>query len=111
MRIEEQKDGQVTVVGLTGRLDAATSAEVEKRLLKLIGAGERRLLLDLTGLEYVASVGLRVLIVATKRLQSVDGRIVLCGLSQPVMEVFDIAGFTNILGIVASREDAMKELA
>jgi anti-anti-sigma factor len=111
MEIVEQKSGNVLTLALQGRLDGMTSKGVEQKILALIEGGERRLALDLSGLEYVSSIGLRVLMLAAKRLKAVGGKLAICGLKPAIKKVFDIAGFGSILRIVPTRQDAEKELS
>jgi len=106
MQISEDKNGDVLTVGLKGRLDAATSKTVEEFLLKKIDAGEKKLVLDLSGLDYISSVGLRVFMMAAKRLKVVQGKIVVCALSTPIKQVFEIAGFTNLFPMFDTRDAA-----
>ena len=110
MEISVIKEVEITTVGLKGRLDAATSKSVEDRLLQLIDAGERQMIMDLGELEYISSVGLRVLILVAKRLKQVQGRVVVCSLQEPVKQVFDIAGFTTLFNLYESRDQALVSL-
>jgi anti-anti-sigma factor len=111
MEIVEQKNGDVLTLGLKGRLDGVTSKGVEQKVLGHIDAGERRLIFDLAGLEYVSSIGLRVLMLAAKRLRAVNGKLAVCELQPPIAKVFEISGFGSILAIVATRADAEKAVA
>ena len=106
---EEQKDGVLTL-GLSGKLDVTSSKAFEDRILGVIDAGARQLVVDLSRLDYVSSSGLRVFLLATKRLKSANGKIVLCSLKDPVREVFDIAGFSSIFSVYGSHEEALKNL-
>ena len=110
MEISVAKEVEITTVWLKGRLDTATSKSVEDRLLQLIDAGERQMIIDLAGLEYISSVGLRVLILVAKRLKQVQGRVVVCSLQEPVRQVFDIAGFTGLFTLYESRDQALVNL-
>lgn len=110
MEIRIAKDVGITTVGLKGRLDAATSKTAEERLLQLIEAGERHMIMDLAQLDYISSVGLRVLILVAKRLKQVEGRMVVCSLQEPVRHVFDIAGFTTLFPLYDSRDQALVHL-
>jgi stage II sporulation protein AA (anti-sigma F factor antagonist) len=101
----------ILTLTLKGRLDGASTASFEERMLKHIDEGERRLLLDLADLDYISSVGLRALILASKRLKPLDGRIVLYALKPGVRQVFEIAGFSSILGIVGNRDEAVARLS
>ncbi len=110
MEITEGKKGDVLVLGLSGRLDATTSKAVEEKILAAIDSGERRLLLDLSQVDYVGSLGLRVFLLAAKKLTTADGKLALCSLSEQVREVFDIAGFLSVFSVYASADEAIKSL-
>ena len=107
MEIVEEKLGFVMALALRGRLDATSSKAFEDRLLALIDAGESRLILDLEQLAYVSSVGLRVLILAAKRLKTTNGAIVVCSLQPTIQQVFEIAGFTTLFAVYGTRDDAL----
>jgi anti-sigma B factor antagonist len=109
MEISERKAGGVCVVSITGRLDSGTSDGLGQRLHLLIDGGERRLVIDAEKLDYISSTGLRVLLVAAKRLKAVDGRIVLSSLKPHILEVFEIAGFKSIFPIYGNVEQATQQ--
>ena len=111
MQIVEEKLEAVMTIALKGRLDAVTSKAVEERLLGLIESGEIRLVADLAQLDYISSVGLRVLMLAAKRLRTAHGTIVVCALQPTVQQVFEIAGFTTIFRVFPSRAEAVAALA
>lgn len=107
MNITESRQGKAMVVGVDGRLDGPGARELEERLVALIGGGERSLVIDMTGLDYINSAGLRVLLVAAKKLKPEDGRIVLCAMRDTIREVFEISGFASIFQIFPSRDQAV----
>ena len=107
MEIKETRHGSSVVLALTGSLDVVTSPDLEKRLAALLDAGTRDLVFDLTHLDYVSSAGLRVFMLALKRL-SKDGKLRFCGLSKNVRQVFDIAGISLRTTICDKLEDALK---
>lgn len=109
MEIAERKVGEVCVVRLNGRLDSGTSDSLAQRLHQLIDGGERRLVIDAEKLDYISSTGLRVLLVAAKRLKVVDGRIVLSSLKPHILEVFEIAGFKSIFPIYSNADEATRQ--
>jgi anti-anti-sigma factor len=111
MDIAETKSADTLTLALKGRLDATSSPGFEEKLLKQIDAGEKRVNIDMTQLDYNSSVGLRVLMLAAKRLKPIGGKMALCGLQPTVKQVFDIAGFGALFPIVATREDAGAKLA
>jgi anti-sigma B factor antagonist len=110
MEITEHHTADVLTLGLSGRLDATSAKALEDRLLAHIDSGGRRIAVDLARLEYISSAGLRVFILAAKRLDKVHGKIVLCALTDPVQEIFDIAGFTPLFAIHDSHQGALQAL-
>lgn len=110
MEISESKRGDVVIVRVQGRLDANSAATLEQRLVASIDGGTRRLVVDCEPLEYISSAGLRVLLVAAKRLRAADGEIGLAALKEPIKEVLDIAGFSSIFAIHGSVDAAVAAL-
>ena len=110
MQIKEEKQGDVIIVSIDEHLDTATSPQLETHLLGLIEAGERRVLVDCVGLEYVNSAGLKVLLIAAKKLEALDGRFALCTLTPGVLMVFEMIGFNRIMKIAVTRDDALQIL-
>ena len=106
---EERKDGFL-VLDLEGRLDAISSKMFEEKVVGLIDGGETRLVIDLARVDYVSSAGLRVFLMASKRLAPAEGKFALCSLQQPVKQVFDIVGFYSIFPILNSRDEALNSL-
>ena len=110
MQIGEQRAGTVLVLAPAGRLDSVTSNELEKHVAARLDAGERRLLVDLAGVEYISSAGLRVLLMAAKRLKEPPAALVLCGLGPGVRTVLELAGFLPLFAIEPGREQALARL-
>lgn len=107
MEFAHEQSDDVGVVRLTGRLDSGTSPSAEERFTQLLaGGGAPRLVVDLSGLEYISSAGLRVLLVVAKKIQQASGKVVLFGLAPNVREVFAISGFDKIFSIEADIEAA-----
>ena len=80
-----------------GRLDTTTATEFERAVEASLD-GVRELVLDLKGVEYVSSAGLRVILKAQKLINA-KGSMKVVGVNSMVMEVFDITGFADILTI------------
>lgn len=102
------RDG-VNVVYLSGSLDTNTSSQAETRIKKLIDWGSMKILIDLSGIDYISSAGLRILLVVSKKLNKIGGKLRLCSLNETVQEVFDISGFTMIFDLFESEDQAMKD--
>lgn len=97
MEILKKIDSQKVIVKISGRLDTQTAPELEKEIVTELGAcGE--LILDMNGLEYISSAGLRVILKAQK-LMNTQGVMKLTGVNESVMEVFEITGFLDIVTI------------
>jgi len=107
LEITQAEAGALRVLALSGRLDTETSSDLELTLQDLLGAGERNFLLDLGGIGYVSSAGLRVLLGLAKQLDGGKGTLRLCGLSPAVRQVFDVAGFGRLFAIFPNREAAL----
>jgi anti-anti-sigma factor len=110
MQIKESKQGEVLVLTISEHLDSANSAIFESRILGLIDRGERKIVVDCASLEYVNSAGLKVFLLAAKRLEPLNGKLVLCALAPSVLMIFEMIGFTRIMKIVPSLDDALKAL-
>ena len=108
MEITTDKKGDVVILALSGKLDASSSKIFEDKILAEIDAGDQRFVIDLAQVEYVSSSGLRVFLLAAKRLRSSNGKIVLCSLKDHIRQVFDLTGFSSILSIYGSRDEAFK---
>lgn len=97
MTIEIKKTAEETVLEVTGRLDTITAPSLEKTISEDVG-DVNNLILDLKGLEYISSAGLRVLLSAQKRIQQ-KGTMKLKNVCEGVMEVLEMTGFADILTI------------
>ena len=97
MTIEIKRNSEETIIELVGRLDTTTAPALDKTINEDIG-DTKNLVLDLKGLEYISSAGLRVLLSAQKKMQKI-GSMKLVGVSEAVMEVFEMTGFSDILTI------------
>ncbi|HVO23646.1 MAG TPA: STAS domain-containing protein [Candidatus Margulisiibacteriota bacterium] len=109
MELTEAKKSGAVVLGVNGRVDATNAGVLEQRVLGLIDAGEKRLVIDCAELQYISSAGLRVLLVAAKRL-STGGQLALAALNHQIRDVFDIAGFSSIFQIYPTQADAVAAL-
>jgi anti-sigma B factor antagonist len=112
MEITEDKiDGQV-VISLSGRIDSTAAVEFEEKLIEIIDKGKNTMIIDFLRIQFISSAGLRVLLLAAKKVKPYGGKIVLCDMSKDVREVFDISGFSSIFDIqdnVTSAVEAIKK--
>ena len=97
MTIEIKRDGQSTTVEIKGRLDTTTAPTLDKAINEEL-EGTKDLVLNLDGLDYISSAGLRVILSAQKRMQQI-GSMKVTNVCESVMEVFEMTGFADILVI------------
>ena len=97
MEIAKDRQGDKLTVALTGRLDAVTAPELDKELQKELD-GVTDFVLDLKDLVYVASAGLRVLLVAQKRMKK-QGNMKLINVAPDVKDVLEMTGFIDFLTV------------
>ena len=105
MTIDETIYDDMSVVALSGRLDALTAPEVEQRLLARIAQSPVNLLLNLKGLDYISSAGLRIVLMVAKKTNAAQGQFILCGMNEQIRTIFDISGFLTILRVAERCED------
>ena len=97
MTIEIKKNTEETIIEIVGRLDTITAPALDKTINDDIG-DTKNLVLDVKGVEYISSAGLRVLLAAQKKMQKI-GSMKVTGVCEDVMEVFEMTGFADILVI------------
>ena len=91
-----------------GRVDHRSAAELEAALAPWLEAGRvQSLVLDFSGIDYISSVGLRVLMIAAKKMREQKGRLAVAGLQSVVAEIFAISRFDRILEVNATLDDAL----
>jgi len=110
MEILVKKQDELVIIELEGRLDSNTAGNLEKELIPLISADTKKMLIDFSDLNYISSAGLRTLLLAAKKMQSVKGKLALCNMQEFIKEVFELAGFTAIFKIFASPKEAKQFL-
>ena len=102
--ISTEKNG-LTIVSLAGRLDANSSSDVTEKLEPIADDGAK-ILFNLEAMEYVSSAGLRALLIVAKKVRSNNGKMCLAALNENVREVFDVSGFSSILDICDTEQQA-----
>ena len=97
MTIEIKKTEEETIIEIVGRLDTITAPAQDKTINEDL-EDPKNLVLDVKGMEYISSAGLRVLLAAQKKMQKI-GSMKVTGVCDEVMEVFEMTGFADILVI------------
>ncbi len=93
-------------VGLEGRLDTNTYGQLERALDGIFSSPVRALQLDMGKLDYISSMGLRVVLMAMKRMKQLSGTFMMSNLQPQIKRVFDIAGMLPKEQIFTSVEEA-----
>lgn len=107
MKIQHVDHDGILIVSPAGRIDTTTSGSVEQAIRQLVDGGQRNLLVDLSGVEYISSAGLRVFLLVAKRMRDLRGTLVLSGMTEPVRQVFQLAGFMPLFRVERTQESAL----
>ena len=108
MEIRQGEQDGIITIELLGRLDELATTEVEEAFTAILNDGAMRVVLDLGGVEYVSSSGLRVLLMLAKAMTNRTGLLKLCCLSPFVAEVFEISNFTQLFEVYQTSEGAVQ---
>ena len=107
MDIRTENAEGVLVVAPEGRIDGINALEFQEAVNSEIDSSVTRVVIDMAGLNYISSAGLRAVLLISKALQQRNSRLVLCTLQVPIKEVFQISGFDQIISIRDTREEAL----
>lgn len=97
----------IPVVSLKGRLDTANSAAFDAQTASLFQEKRQRVLLDLSGLTYISSMGLRSLLKIVKHTAQCGGRTGIFSVPAQILELIEISGFLSLLDIYPDQESAL----
>ena len=109
-KTENVNGAEVDVVVLVRHFGAAAAQEVEKALDQVVARGAKKILVDFSENEYIASIGLRILLATLEAVEARGDKIALCCLKPYVLKVFETAGFTGLFKIYDSEEEALKHI-
>ena len=109
LKIEEVE----TVAGwahlaIRGEIDLDTVKTLKERLNQLIDGGASKVLVNFADVDFVSSAGLRILLATAKKLSGSGGNLRISNLNETVSEVFEISGFSTILDVFGSEEEALR---
>ena len=104
IRTEMMENG--AVVRPAGRIDTAAAPALEQELNRIINEGTRKIVLDFSGVPYISSGGLRVLLATAKKLRLDGDSFALCSLNPDVARILTLAGFTTIFSIFPTEAEA-----
>lgn len=110
MELKSRKEKNAIVVSVNGRINAVTAPDFETRISETMAGGEKFLVINLEGLEYISSAGLRVILSTAKKLKAQQGDIYLVSMQDTVKEVFELSGFHQIFKIFENEKEALGQL-
>jgi anti-sigma B factor antagonist len=111
MKTEVQQESNSTIVRVTGSVDALTAAELSKILTEQITQGHTNLIVDLIGVEFMSSAGLRALLGTVKESRSNGGDLRITSTNPGIDKVLKMSGFHNIAKVFASSDEAISSFS
>lgn len=108
--LTSSQDGDALIVSAAGRVDGTNAQSFDTSLDETIGTEQSAIVLDLGGLVYMSSAGLRTILMTAKRLQARNAKLALCSLRPEINEIFQIAGFDRILAVCPGRPEAITQV-
>jgi len=111
MEISVDRRGHVSVVTVSGDVDAATAPDLRQWLDEMLKDGQTRLVIDLSQVKFMDSSGLATLVQVFKRVRAGNGEVRLCSLQPPVRRIFELTRLDRAFDIFATRDEAVTSLA
>ena len=108
--ITSKKEGEVFSLEVKGEVDASSSIQLDDAFKNAL-MHEKKIMVDLGGLEYISSAGLGVFVSQLEEVNNKEINLVLFGLSEAVYQVFDLLGLPSLFQIVNNKEEALEKLA
>ena len=106
MNLTHSEKNGYNVIEFEGSLDTVTSPAVEKEINELISKGTLKFVFNFEKTKYMSSSGLRVLLATAKKLKG-KGELKISNLNEVITEVFDVSGFSTILNVYKTEEEAL----
>ena len=110
MKSLDSETNGIAYIAVRGRIGKSINPEFQRTIQEILKSDTRRLLFDLSSLEYLRSSDLRLILNAVKEIQRKSGRVVFCCLKGYVKEVFAVTCLDNMIAVRDSVESGRKEL-
>jgi len=110
MTIETTVDGDQVIATVKGEIDGKTAPQVQSELLSAL-ENRTLLLVDMQGVSYLSSAGLRMLLLLYRQVTARKGKVVLAGVSEEIRDTMSMTGFINFFTLADTREAGMAALA
>ena len=105
-----ERQGETFIAVVSGRVDGTNAAEFQDELAAVTDGSGHSVILDIGGLSYISSAGLRVILLLARTLRTQKARFMICSPSDSIREIFDISGFSQIIPIHSSQAEAVAAL-
>jgi anti-sigma B factor antagonist len=110
MNLQTRQEGDVDVVELEGNIDGKTAPEIREQLRPILPRA-RKLILDMTRVQYLSSAGLRLLLLTYREVTAAQGKVVLLGVSRDIQTVMSHTGFLSFFTLADTPEQATQALS
>ena len=110
MDLQTTIQNNATVVTISGRLDAVTAPDYEKRIREMVASGTNDFVVDFAQLDYISSAGLRALLLMAKLLKEKNGNVCFANVNGNVRSVFEMSGFAALFTMEDSVTEALAKL-
>lgn len=107
MQIDIAVQDGITILKVAGRMDATTVNVFTDECQKQLKTGSGRFVIDLAGLEYISSAGLRGILTMGKACKAAKAALAFCSMQAMVADMFKLSGFTSILTVYATLDEAL----
>lgn len=110
MTLETSEENGIVTARLEGSLDGKTAPEVREKLNPVV-AGQSKVILDLTKVDYLSSAGLRLLLLLYRELSAKNGKLALLGVSSDIRTVMSHTGFLSFFTLVGTQAEAVEAVS
>lgn len=110
MAIRSTRNDDVLILFPEGRVDSIEAPGFQNDLRAAVDGGDMAVVMDMSGLTYISSAGLRTILESIRRMEKAGGKLAICTLSDYVQDVFRISGFDRVVSIYPTQEEAVAAL-
>lgn len=110
LEIQVKDENAVVLIQLIGNLDTNTAPDAEAEINKWLGEGSKKMVINLNETKYVSSAGLRIFLATAKKMTAAGGAVKFCCPNEIVKEILDISGFSTILDVRDTEEEAINNI-
>jgi anti-anti-sigma factor len=112
MKLEMEKlDGGIVELKLAGRMDVQGSQQIDLKFSAMTSANNGRFVVDLAGVEFLASIGIRTLMLSAKAVKARGGKMVLYGPNPSIAKVLEMASVDTVIPVLQDRDAALSAVA